>query len=180
MPLIIGTGGNSGSQTVATIIRAITLDEVHMGNLFQALRREVSVGFSWDFVWGLSALEWPCFGPGIGASPRLWRLPCPRRYLVRLCGDDRANCSRPHEHRSHCNQRSDDFHHRRCHRFVDLFSTGDDAARKSRRIGGWIFPDELIALLAGANHVAVLTGQEFRLKAVCPRSAKPRRAVGQV
>jgi magnesium transporter len=44
VPLIIGTGGNSGSQTVATIIRAITLDEVHIGNLFQALRKEVSVG----------------------------------------------------------------------------------------------------------------------------------------
>jgi magnesium transporter len=44
VPLIIGTGGNSGSQTVATIIRAITLDEVQIGNMFQALRREVSVG----------------------------------------------------------------------------------------------------------------------------------------
>ncbi len=45
IPLIIGTGGNAGSQTVATIIRAITLDEVRLGNLWQALRREVSVGF---------------------------------------------------------------------------------------------------------------------------------------
>jgi magnesium transporter len=44
VPLIIGTGGNAGSQTVATIIRAITLDEVRLGNLWQALRREVSVG----------------------------------------------------------------------------------------------------------------------------------------
>ena len=44
VPLIIGTGGNSGSQTVATIIRAITLDEVHIGNMFQALRKEISVG----------------------------------------------------------------------------------------------------------------------------------------
>ena len=52
VPLIIGTGGNSGSQTVATIIRAITLDEVHIGNLFQALRREVSVGLLLGFVMG--------------------------------------------------------------------------------------------------------------------------------
>ena len=44
IPLIIGTGGNAGSQTVATIIRAITLDEVRLSNLLQALRREVSVG----------------------------------------------------------------------------------------------------------------------------------------
>ena len=44
IPLIIGTGGNAGSQTIATIIRAITLDEVRVGNIWQALRREVSVG----------------------------------------------------------------------------------------------------------------------------------------
>lgn len=44
MPLILGTGGNAGSQTVATIIRAITLDEVRLGNVVAAWRREVSVG----------------------------------------------------------------------------------------------------------------------------------------
>ena len=44
IPLIIGTGGNAGSQTVATIIRAITLDEVRLSNMFQAVRKEVSVG----------------------------------------------------------------------------------------------------------------------------------------
>jgi len=52
VPLIIGTGGNAGSQTVATIIRAITLDEVRVGNLWQALRREVSVGFLLGLVMG--------------------------------------------------------------------------------------------------------------------------------
>lgn len=44
IPLIIGTGGNAGSQTVATIIRAITLDEVRLGNVVAAWWREVSVG----------------------------------------------------------------------------------------------------------------------------------------
>lgn len=44
IPLIIGTGGNAGSQTVATIIRAITLDEVRLGNLAAAWQREVSIG----------------------------------------------------------------------------------------------------------------------------------------
>ena len=42
--LITGTGGNAGSQTVATIIRAITLDEVRLSNLTAAWRREVTVG----------------------------------------------------------------------------------------------------------------------------------------
>ena len=44
IPLIIGTGGNAGSQTVATIIRAITLDEVRLGNVLHAVRKELSVG----------------------------------------------------------------------------------------------------------------------------------------
>lgn len=44
IPLIIGTGGNAGSQTVATIIRAITLDEVRLGNILQAVRKELTVG----------------------------------------------------------------------------------------------------------------------------------------
>ena len=42
--LVTGTGGNAGSQTVATIIRAITLDEVRLSNLTAAWRREVTVG----------------------------------------------------------------------------------------------------------------------------------------
>ena len=50
VPLVIGTGGNAGSQTVATIIRAITLDEVRLGNVFSAWRREVSVGFMLGLV----------------------------------------------------------------------------------------------------------------------------------
>jgi len=53
VPLIIGTGGNAGSQTVATIIRAITLDEVRIANLWQALRREVSVGILLGAMMGL-------------------------------------------------------------------------------------------------------------------------------
>lgn len=50
--LITGTGGNAGSQTVATIIRAITLDEVRLSNLGAAWRREVSVGLILGLVMG--------------------------------------------------------------------------------------------------------------------------------
>lgn len=51
--LITGTGGNAGSQTVATIIRAITLDEVRIGNMGQAWLREVSAGLLLGVVMGL-------------------------------------------------------------------------------------------------------------------------------
>ncbi len=53
IPLIIGTGGNAGSQTVATIIRAMTLDEVRLTNVFHALRREVSVGLMLGLTMGI-------------------------------------------------------------------------------------------------------------------------------
>jgi magnesium transporter len=53
IPLVTGTGGNAGSQTVATIIRAITLDEVHLSNLWRAWRREISVALTLGVVMGL-------------------------------------------------------------------------------------------------------------------------------
>lgn len=40
IPLVTGTGGNAGSQTVATIIRALTLDEVRISNMGAAWRKE--------------------------------------------------------------------------------------------------------------------------------------------
>ena len=50
VPLVTGTGGNAGSQTVATIIRAITLDEVRLSNLLDAWRREIIVAISLGLV----------------------------------------------------------------------------------------------------------------------------------
>lgn len=53
MPLVTGTGGNAGSQTVATIIRAITLDEVRLSNLGRAWRREFATAVTLGFVMGI-------------------------------------------------------------------------------------------------------------------------------
>ncbi len=53
IPLITGTGGNAGSQVVATIIRAITLGEVRLSNLGHAWRREVSAGIVLGIVMGI-------------------------------------------------------------------------------------------------------------------------------
>ncbi len=44
IPVVIGTGGNAGSQTVATIIRAIALGEVRLSDIGRAWRKEVTVG----------------------------------------------------------------------------------------------------------------------------------------
>jgi magnesium transporter len=42
IPLLIGTGGNTGSQTVTTVIRAMAVGEVAFRDLFRVWRKEVS------------------------------------------------------------------------------------------------------------------------------------------
>jgi len=44
IPLLIGTGGNAGSQTVTTIIRGIALGEIRMRAWWRVLGRETSIG----------------------------------------------------------------------------------------------------------------------------------------
>ncbi len=44
IPLLIGTGGNAGSQTVSTIIRALALGEVRLGDVFRVLGKEIATG----------------------------------------------------------------------------------------------------------------------------------------
>ncbi|MFT3700605.1 MAG: magnesium transporter [Kofleriaceae bacterium] len=44
VPLLIGTGGNAGSQTVSTIIRALALGEVRVRDVGRVIRREVTAG----------------------------------------------------------------------------------------------------------------------------------------
>jgi magnesium transporter len=44
IPLLIGTGGNAGSQTVSTVIRALALGEVRMRDALRVLGKEVTAG----------------------------------------------------------------------------------------------------------------------------------------
>lgn len=55
VPLVIGTGGNSGSQTIATIIRAITTEEIRFRDLGKAWLREITVGLLLGLVMGVIA-----------------------------------------------------------------------------------------------------------------------------
>jgi magnesium transporter len=45
IPLIIGTGGNAGSQTVSTIIRALALGQIRLRDAWRVLLRETASGF---------------------------------------------------------------------------------------------------------------------------------------
>jgi magnesium transporter len=45
IPLVIGTGGNAGSQTTATIVRALAMGDVRAGDLPRVITREALTGF---------------------------------------------------------------------------------------------------------------------------------------
>lgn len=55
IPLLIGTGGNAGSQTVSTIIRALALGEVRVGDVVRVVAREVTTGLMLGVLLGAIA-----------------------------------------------------------------------------------------------------------------------------
>ncbi|MDX1995286.1 MAG: magnesium transporter [bacterium] len=69
IPLLIGTGGNTGAQTVSTIIRALALKEVRLSDGMRVLAREMGSGLLLGTLLGtvgfFRALLW---GSGFGLS----------------------------------------------------------------------------------------------------------------
>ncbi|MBX7234583.1 MAG: magnesium transporter [Caldilineales bacterium] len=55
IPLLIGTGGNAGSQTTSTIIRALALGEINLGDALRTLSHEVLAGVLLGLVMALVA-----------------------------------------------------------------------------------------------------------------------------
>jgi magnesium transporter len=115
VPLIISSGGNSGSQATSLIIRALALRELHLGDWWRVIRREVSsglmlgaiigtIGFLRIAVWTLFTPiygpHWPLIGATVGLSlvgVVLWgtlsgsMLP----FLLKRLGFDPATSSAP-------------------------------------------------------------------------------------
>ncbi len=62
VPLLIGTGGNSGSQTTSTIIRAIAVGEVRFKDTWKLLWHEMRTGFTLGVLMGavgfIRAITW--------------------------------------------------------------------------------------------------------------------------
>jgi magnesium transporter len=52
IPLLIGTGGNAGSQTVSTVIRALALGEVRLRDFMRVLLREAGTGIALGLLLG--------------------------------------------------------------------------------------------------------------------------------
>jgi magnesium transporter len=68
IPLLIGTGGNAGSQTVTTVIRALALKEVHRRDTLRVVLRELHTGSLLGLLLGAVAFLWVMM---IGMEPPL-------------------------------------------------------------------------------------------------------------
>ena len=55
IPLLIGTGGNTGSQIVSTLVRAIAVGEVQLRDIVRVFLREVAVGALLGTAVGIAA-----------------------------------------------------------------------------------------------------------------------------
>ena len=51
--MLTGTGGNSGSQTTATVIRAMTLDEISLHDAFRVMWKEIRVALTIGVIFGI-------------------------------------------------------------------------------------------------------------------------------
>jgi len=58
VPLLIGSGGNIGSQTSTVIVRGLALKEVTFGNAFRILLREVGIGLLLGSFLGVIVVFW--------------------------------------------------------------------------------------------------------------------------
>jgi magnesium transporter len=56
IPLLIGTGGNTGSQTVSTIIRGMAVQHIRPGDVWRVLRRELLGGLVLGLMLGVVAV----------------------------------------------------------------------------------------------------------------------------
>lgn len=68
IPLLIGTGGNTGTQVVSTLVRALAVGEVALRDIFRVFTRELAVGAMLGSAMGAAAFirAWVLgVGPGL-------------------------------------------------------------------------------------------------------------------
>jgi magnesium transporter len=71
MPLIISSGGNSGSQATSLIIRALALGELQLSDWWRVARRELPAGLTLGFILGGLGFAriWAQYALGLGTPP---------------------------------------------------------------------------------------------------------------
>lgn len=115
IPLIISSGGNSGSQAATLVIRAMALGEVQFRDVWKVLRRELAAGLglggvlctigvlrilAWHGIWGSYGEQFALVAMTVGASligvvlfGTLAGAMLP--LFLRFCGVDPASASAP-------------------------------------------------------------------------------------
>jgi magnesium transporter len=68
IPLILSSGGNSGSQASTLVIRALTIDEVRLRDWWRVARRELATGLTMGAALGLLGLGRIVVGAATGQS----------------------------------------------------------------------------------------------------------------
>jgi magnesium transporter len=60
MPIVAGTGGNSGNQTITMIVRAVALGQVKLQHAVTLFRKEITVSLVNGLVWGgvMAIITW--------------------------------------------------------------------------------------------------------------------------
>jgi magnesium transporter len=66
IPLILSSGGNSGSQASTLVIRALTIDEVRLRDWWRVARRELATGLTMGAILGLLGLARVTLGAMVG------------------------------------------------------------------------------------------------------------------
>lgn len=115
VPLIISSGGNSGSQAATLIVRALGMGEVRLEDWWLVFRREIfsglllgcvlgCIGFlriaAWSCFSTIYGPHWPLVGLTVGISLVgivLWGTLCGSMlpFLIKRCGLDPATSSAP-------------------------------------------------------------------------------------
>ncbi len=54
MPMIMGTGGNSGSQSAALMVRGLAVDEIRFEDIFKVMWKEMRIAFIVSIVLGMA------------------------------------------------------------------------------------------------------------------------------
>jgi magnesium transporter len=115
IPLLISSGGNSGSQATSLIIRALALREVRLRDWWRVIRREVMAGIMFGAIFGVVGFAhiivwqmlWQTYGQhyllialtnafsllGVVTFGTLAGSMLP--FILRKCGLDPANASAP-------------------------------------------------------------------------------------
>jgi magnesium transporter len=115
VPLIISSGGNSGSQATTLVIRAMAMGEVRLRDWWRIVRRELSTGFVlgavlavigamrillWQVIWkrygdqfAVVAMTVACSLVGVVTFGTLAGSMLP--FVLRKCGLDPASASAP-------------------------------------------------------------------------------------